>query len=218
MTLKLDLSAADLAALLCSKVCHDVISPVGALNNGLELLDEGGASDDALDLVRSSARTASARLQFCRLAFGASGSAGAHIDTGDAQKVAEAYFEDERADLVWASRDRRLLPKNKVKLLLNLLLIAAAAIPRGGTLTLTMEGADEDVAFRLHSEGKRVRIPVAFDEMMDGDLPENGVDAHVVQPYYTMLLAREAGMALGVELGETDVTITAAPEAMRAAA
>ena len=218
MTLKFDLSAADLGALLCSKVCHDVISPVGALNNALELLDEPGAAEDALDLVRSSARTASARLQFCRIAFGASGSASAHVDTGDARKVTDAYMADERASVEWASEERRLLPKNKVKLLLNLVLIAAAAIPRGGTVHVSMDGPDEAVAFRLHATGKRVRIPVAFDEMMDGDLPENGVDAHVVQPYYTMLLAREAGMALGVELGETDVTITAAPEAMRAAA
>jgi hypothetical protein len=65
------LTATDLAALLCSRVCHDVISPVGAINNGLELLDEGGADEDAMHLIRTSARNASARLQFARIAFGA---------------------------------------------------------------------------------------------------------------------------------------------------
>ncbi|RUV56051.1 histidine phosphotransferase, partial [Mesorhizobium sp. M5C.F.Ca.IN.020.29.1.1] len=69
-------SAPDLAALLCSRVCHDIISPVGAINNGLELLDEGGADEDAMKLIRQSARNASARLQFARIAFGAAGSAG----------------------------------------------------------------------------------------------------------------------------------------------
>ena len=87
MPLSFDLSAAELAALLCSKVCHDVISPVGALGMSLEMLDDPNAADDALVLVRQSARSASARLQFCRLAFGASGSAGASIDTGDAEQV-----------------------------------------------------------------------------------------------------------------------------------
>lgn len=209
MPLKFDISAADLAALLCSKVCHDVISPVGALNNALELLDEPGSADDALDLVRSSAATASARLQFCRIAYGASGSADAHVDTGDARKVADAYFEGERATIAWASEERRLLPKNKVKLLLNLLLIAAGAIPRGGTVTVSMEGPDDQVAFKLHAEGKRVRIPVAFDTMLDGDEPENGIDANVVQPYYTLFLAHQASMEIAVDLGETDVTFTA---------
>jgi len=73
----LTLAGPDLAALLCSRVCHDIISPVGAINNGLELLDEGGADVEAMDLIRSSALNASVRLKFARLAFGASGSIGA---------------------------------------------------------------------------------------------------------------------------------------------
>ena len=94
------LSAPDLAALLCSRVCHDIISPVGAINNGLELLDEGGADEDAMKLIRQSARNASARLQFARIAFGAAGSAGMMIDTGDAESVAIAFLKNEKPDLV----------------------------------------------------------------------------------------------------------------------
>ena len=122
------LSAPDLAALLCSRVCHDIISPVGAINNGLELLDEGGADEDAMNLIRASARNASARLQFARIAFGAAGSAGMLIDTGDAEAVATAFLKNEKPELVWNGR-RALLPKNKVKLLLNLILIANARDP-----------------------------------------------------------------------------------------
>jgi len=79
------LGALDLAALLCSRVCHDLISPVGAIVNGLEVLDEDKDEETrtfALDLIKKSAHVASAKLQFCRLAFGAAGSAGAQIDTG----------------------------------------------------------------------------------------------------------------------------------------
>src|ERR1700712_5356401 len=116
----LTLTGPDLAALLCSRVCHDIISPVGAINNGLELLDEGGADEDAMKLIRASARNASARLQFARIAFGAAGSAGMLIDTGDAEAVATAFLLNEKPELVW-NGPRALLPKNKVKLLLNLI-------------------------------------------------------------------------------------------------
>src|SRR5258708_6385053 len=84
----------ELAALLCSRVCHDLISPVGAIVNGLEVLDDNPKPDDrefALDLIRKSAKTASARLQFCRLAFGAAGSAGAQIDVGDPPTLARGH-------------------------------------------------------------------------------------------------------------------------------
>src|SRR5437660_10737839 len=92
----------ELAALLCSRVCHDLISPVGAIVNGLEVLDDDPKPEDrdfALELIRKSAKTASARLQFCRLAFGAAGSAGAQIDAGDAHTMARGHFEDERPRL-----------------------------------------------------------------------------------------------------------------------
>src|SRR5512138_2893443 len=89
--------ALELAALLCSRVCHDLISPVGAIVNGLEVLDDNPKPEDrdfALELIRKSAKTASARLQFCRLAFGAAGSSGAQIDLGDAQQMAKGQIED----------------------------------------------------------------------------------------------------------------------------
>ena len=128
--------ALELAALLCSRVCHDLISPVGAIVNGLEVLDDNPKPEDrdfALDLIRKSARTASARLQFCRLAFGAAGSSGAQIDLGDAQNMAKGHIEDGKITLSW-NLPRLLLPKNRVKLLLNMLIIAQQTIPRGGTL------------------------------------------------------------------------------------
>ena len=94
----------ELAALLCSRVCHDLISPVGAIVNGLEVLDDNPKPEDrefALELIRKSAKTASARLQFCRLAFGAAGSAGAQIDLGDAQTMARGHIEDAKTSIVF---------------------------------------------------------------------------------------------------------------------
>src|SRR5579864_3633615 len=139
------IGALDLAALLCSRVCHDLISPVGAIVNGLEVLDEDKDEETkvfALDLIKKSAKQASAKLQFCRLAFGAAGSAGAQIDLGDAEKASRGFLEDEKTKLAW-NLTRAFLPKNRVKLLLNMLIIAAQAIHRGGALTVDPVGEGE---------------------------------------------------------------------------
>src|ERR1700734_1621582 len=123
----------DLAALLCSRVCHDLISPVGAIVNGIEVMEEDKNEETktfALDLIKKSARQASAKLQFCRLAFGAAGSAGAQPDLGDAQNLVLGLFADNKTTLNW-HLPRQLLAKNQVKLLLNMVLIALGTISRG---------------------------------------------------------------------------------------
>src|SRR3982751_7002071 len=132
MSATVTLDALDLAALLCSRVCHDLISPTGAIVNGLEVLEEAKDEETkefALDLIKKSIKTASARLQFCRIAFGAAGSAGAQIDLGDAESVARGFLEDDKTKISW-NLPRLLLAKNRVKLLLNLLLLAGQTIPR----------------------------------------------------------------------------------------
>ncbi len=202
------LSATDLAALLCSRVCHDIISPVGAINNGLELLDEGGADEDAMALIRASAVNASARLQFARIAFGAAGSAGMQIDTGDAQSVATAFISNEKPDLEWHGA-RALLPKNQVKLLLNLLLVANSAIPRGGKLRVYLEDLDSAPAFRIAAEGPMLRVPPKFLELHSGNKPEEPIDAHSVQFYYTLLLARETGMTVNIRATAEEIILSA---------
>lgn len=204
-----NLSAPDLAALLCSRVCHDIISPVGAINNGLELLDEGGADEEAMALVRQSARNASARLQFARIAFGAAGSAGMLIDTGDAEAVAIGFLKNEKPELTWTGT-RALLPKNKVKLLLNLILTANAAIPRGGKIAVALHDLETQPRFTLASSGPMLRVPPKFLELHSGNRPEEPIDAHSVQPYYTLLLAREANMTISIRATTDEIVLTAA--------
>ncbi|WP_027578763.1 histidine phosphotransferase family protein [Bradyrhizobium sp. Ai1a-2] len=188
--------ALELAALLCSRVCHDLISPVGAIVNGLEVLDDNPKPEDrdfALDLIRKSAKTASARLQFCRLAFGAAGSSGAQIDLGDAQAMAKGHIEDGKVTLTW-NLPRLLLPKNRVKLLLNMLLIAQQTIPRGGTLTIDPVGEGETMSFRIAAAGLNARVPQNIVDMLGSTTA--AVDAHAVQPYYTRLLAEACGLTV----------------------
>src|SRR6516164_4599032 len=187
----------ELAALLCSRVCHDLISPVGAIVNGLEVLDDNPKPEDrdfALDLIRKSAKTASARLQFCRLAFGAAGSAGAQIDLGDAQAMARGNIEDGKVSITW-NLPRILLPKNRVKLLLNMLVIAQQTIPRGGTLTIDPIGEGETMAFRVTASGLNARLPQNIANLLSSTEPPSA-DAHAVQPYYTRLLAQACGLSV----------------------
>jgi histidine phosphotransferase ChpT len=204
----ISLAALDLAALLCSRVCHDLISPVGAIVNGIEVLDEDKDEETrtfALELIKKSSRQASARLQFCRLAFGAAGSAGAQIDTGDAEKVARGLLEDDKLKIAW-NLPRELKPKNQVKLLLNMLLIGVGAVPRGGTLTV--DSIKDATGFRIVAAGLNARVTPATVDLLAGN-PEHTVDAHGIQPFYTGTLARDCGLTVtAVAEGET-VVVTA---------
>ena len=201
----------DLAALLCSRVCHDLISPVGAVVNGLEVLEDDNDEQTktfALDLIKKSAQQASARLQFCRLEFGAAGSAGAAIDLGDAEGVARGLLEDEKIRITW-NLPRALSPKNRVKLLLNLLVLACQTIPRGGMLTIEPVGNGEMHGFRITSAGLNARIPQAIPALVSGETRLEGIDAHAIQPFYAGLLARNCGLEIALAMEGEHVVITA---------
>jgi len=205
------LEGLDLAALLCSRVCHDLISPIGAIINGLEIMEDGNdeeTSKFAMDLIKKSAQTASAKLQFCRIAFGAAGSAGAQIDTGDAEKVTRGLMENDKTKLQW-NLPRVLLAKNRVKLLLNMLLLAAQAIPRGGQLIVDATGEGESIGFRVTAAGLNARIPAAIPALLAGGSAEHPVDAHAIQPFYTGMLAKNCGLTVAMEGEDGTVVVTA---------
>lgn len=202
----ISIGALDLAALLCSRVCHDLISPVGAIVNGLEVLEEDKDEETktfALDLIKKSAGQASAKLQFCRLAFGAAGSAGAQIELGDAEKAARGLLEDGKTTIVW-NLPRELVPKNRAKLLLNMLMVGGGAIPRGGTLTVDpLEGG-----YRITAAGLNARLTAAVTELLSGS-PAQPVDAHAIQPLYTGILARDCGLTVSAVTEGEAVVVTA---------
>jgi len=205
------LAALDLAALLCSRVCHDLISPVGAIVNGLEVLEEDkdeGTREFALDLIKKSASTASAKLQFCRIAFGAAGSAGAQIDTGDAEKISRGFLEDDKTKLAW-NLPRALWAKNRVKLLLNLLLIAGQTIPRGGQLTVDPIGPGEAMGFKISAAGANAKIQPAAAALLAGETGGEALDAHRIQPFYASLLAKDCGAKTAMAMEGEAVVITA---------
>lgn len=207
------IGALDLAALLCSRVCHDLISPVGAIVNGIEVMEEDKDEETktfALELIKKSAHQASAKLQFCRLAFGAAGSAGAQIDLGDAEKAVRGLIEDGKTTLAW-NLPRLLLAKNRVKLLLNMVLIASGSITRGGTLTVDPvagEGDNVVAGFVVAASGMNAKLNPVTAELLAGT-PAHAVDAHAIQPLYTNILAADCGLALTASGDGGVVTLTA---------
>lgn len=208
-----DIEGLDLAALLCSRVCHDVISPVGAITNGLEVLEDDDDEEmqrHAMELIQKSAAQASSKLQFARLAFGAAGSAGASLDLNDARAVAEGYVAHEKAEMVWVG-PAAVMPKDMVKLLLNMILIAIAAIPRGGKVSVAISGDPETPTFELTSDGANARVPTETAKFLNGRAPEDVLDARAIQPFFTGLVARHCKMTISAEMVGEQFKLQAQP-------
>ena len=200
----------ELAALISSKICHDVIGPVGAIYNGLEILDEDNdaeAKTYALDVIRNVTEQASARLQFCRFAFGAAGSAGALIDLTTAEQISRGFIGQGKHKLHWKGAPGHMT-KDRAKLLLNLVAIAVTALPRGGDITVAIEGALDAPAFRITCAGVSARPPQYLAEFISGQATPQ-LDALTIQAYYTWRLAGTAGMKLAIDKAGADIVMTA---------
>ncbi|WP_417308413.1 histidine phosphotransferase family protein [Devosia sp.] len=220
----IELKATDLAAMLCSRVCHDLINPVGAIGNGLEVLGDPtqtAMAEGAQELIANSAKQARNKLEFARLAYGASSTAGTDFDTRECERVARLLFEIEKSDLDWQV-PLILLPKHKAKLFMNMLLIATMAVPRGGLVTAKIDGAAGEEVFTLVSTSdpekrQKTLMPSGVEELLFGN-PEGGVDARGIQPFYTGILARMTDMELKIGVEDGVFTFSATPKPAEQAA
>jgi len=191
------MNAVDLASLLCSRLCHDLMSPVGALNNGLELMaDEQDEAMRAqcLELLGDSARATANKLKFFRLAFGAGGGFGDLIDANEAKKALEGIFGAERRiELGWMiSQDK--LSKGAMKLLLNLAMIAGDALVRGGRLDVGAESTGDGLEIAIRGEGPRVMLDAGLREMLSKGVPPDGeIEPRAAGAWLAQALAKEAG-------------------------
>lgn len=202
----------ELAALISSKICHDVIGPVGAIYNGLEILDEDNnaeAKTYALDVIRNVTEQASAKLQFCRFAFGAAGSAGAQIDLSTAEQISRGFVGNTKHRLHWKGAPG-YMSKDKVKLLLNMIASAITALPRGGDIEVALHGAFELPTFQITCTGTNARAPQHLGEFINGG-PKPALDAMTIQAYYTWRLSGTANMALAIDKAGESIVLTARP-------
>ncbi len=197
----------EFSAFLVSRVCHDLVGPLGAVVNGLEVMeDERDAAmrADALKIVSSSALQALARLQFLRIAFGAAGSAGAELDVGEIGRLVGGLLEGGKVQLNWQSPHVNW-PKNWAKLLMNAALLGADCLPRGGQLDVIVSDDPAAPSFRIVATSPHARILEEVANAVRGE--ETHLDARGIQPYLTHKLSRDlnAGLTLTAREGAVEL-------------
>jgi len=211
MNSKYYLSDLELASLLASRVCHDVIGPVGAIVNGLEVLGEENDEEMreiAMELVRKSAESASAKLKFSRLAFGASGSAGMEIDLSEAGEILVEFATSPRVSVEWAC-PHQTRPKDQVKLLMNMVLIGISTIPRGGVIKVVATEDREHPHYEVRCTGRGAKFPEKTGALMRSEVETDEIDARDVQVYYTGVVARTVGLELFTQICDEEAVFTA---------
>ena len=190
--------------LLCSHLCHDLASPIGAVNNGIEfLLDVGDdMRDDAMSLIESSARRAAASVMFYRMAYGTAGIAEIG-DLAQARKLTDDLLVGDKLSLEWPDAERNpALQPGCGRMLLNLAVAAAEAMPRGGVLTLEVDETDGNMRLTAIARGDRVQIHDVRRSVFFGDVAVEDLEARNVHSYFTIRLAESLGGR--VEVTEND--------------
>ncbi len=201
----------EFSALMVSRVCHDLVGPLGAVVNGLEVLeDERDAAmrEDALKLVASSANQALARIQFMRIAFGAAGSAGAELDLGEIGRLVTGLLEGGKTTLDWQV-PKAYWPKDWAKLLMNATLVGADCLPRGGAVTVTASADGAAPSFKVRAAGAYARVSEEVEKALRGEQLSGPVDARGIQPFLTHRLSRSVNAGLTLTFSEALVELTA---------
>jgi histidine phosphotransferase ChpT len=203
--------AAQIAAFLAARMCHDFISPVSAIVSGLDLLEDPDAQDmreDAMGLIAASGRKLAEMLSFTRVAFGAA-AAGEVFDPRDLEKLAQGVFAHLRADLDWAVEADQF-DKASARAVLNIAQMAGAALPLGGRAKLKAARDGASTVIVAESVGTKARLRPEVAAGLRGEpLPEGALHGHWVQAYYVHLFVTEAGGKIFAEAGEEKVTFAA---------
>jgi histidine phosphotransferase ChpT len=203
-------SAEDLAARLASKLCHDFISPAGAIVSGLDLLDDPTAKDmrdEAMDLIAASARKLVDQLAFARVAFG-SASGVAMFDCAELARLTQGVYGHVRADIEWSTATPQL-PKAAAQALVNLAQLAAGALPLGGVArAATAQGPDGHVV-SVVATGPKARLHAEVADGLSGAPLGDGLGGRWVQAYYVHAIVAAAGGRVAAEADGETVTFRA---------
>lgn len=203
-------SAANLAAMLCGRLCHDLISPASAIVSGLDLLDDPTAADmrdDAMNLIEASARKLVAHLAFTRIAFGAS-SAAETFDPRELHRLTEGVFQHIKPSLDWAV-EAPGLNKPAARALMNLAQIGGAALPTGGVARVTASVMGREMVMAVEATGPKVRLRTEVLSGLKGEALVEGLSGPWVQAFYLHTLLAEAGGKIETQIGVDHATFRA---------
>jgi len=215
MTVKPVLADIQLTAFMASRICHDLVGPIGAINNGLELLEEETDEETrayAQEVILSSAQAAWTRLEFARLAFGASSGIGQAIDIGQAERIARGYVEEGRHRLHWHAPGDIQLEKTHARLLMIMIAISLPSVPMGGDVEVDVSDDEGTPMLSVRCSGRNARIPDGVPGILAGDALDD-LDPRTILPYYAARLADELGMAIEVAAEDEEIVFTAAQAA-----
>jgi histidine phosphotransferase ChpT len=196
-----------MAELLCARLCHDIVGPVGAINNGIELLEEagGGLDPESFELTKSSAEVAARRLKFLRVAFGVARDD--RFPGAEAREIAKGWFAEGRARLEWPEPPAEAaasVPVERLRLAFNLLLLARDSLPRGGVVRVESGPEDGSESLVVAALGERARLSKPVGEILRGRIAVTDLNARLVQAFFATQLAVELGSGIepGVEEGQ----------------
>ena len=200
-----------LAALVASRVCHDMAEPMNALIQGLEMLKDSDAAaknGDAIALMEHGVAKAWAKLEFFRFAFAGGGAAGGDGEgrLEEARAVAEKLYGSLKAALEWRA-PAVAMPRATLKVFMNALFIANECLPKGGVVTVDAARESDVVELRIGCTGQRAGMRPATWAALQGELPEDGYPGPVAQPLLTGILARQTGVEILTRQGEGTVDI-----------
>ena len=197
-----------LAAQLAARMCHDFISPAGAIVSGLDLLEDPSAQDmrdEALSLIAASARKLVALLQFDRVAFGGSAAAES-FDPRELERLTREVFAHGRSSLEW-SVGPQSLPKPAARVVLNLAQIGAGALPIGGVAAITVVEAGSELVATLRAAGARARLRPEVVDGLSGKPLGDGLGGHWVQAFFLRSLVDAEGGSLEIATAEEEVVV-----------
>ena len=185
-----NLLATDLASLISSRICHDLISPIGALNTAIEVLDDTESKEmheDALKLIKLAASEASAKLSYLRIALGTNSTSKGVMNLDELKLITENMFNTEKFSFNWDVSEIKL-EKSIARILLNILMLAIQSIPRGGKVTIKIEEKSDKLKLVTSANGIKSRLDKQTEDAFKGILPSEEIDGRVIQSFFTGIL------------------------------
>ncbi len=200
-----------LAAFIASRICHDLISPVASVNSALELMEDPGDADlkaQAEQLLHNGAEAAAARIQLLRYAFGSAGLSDTAADRHDVRSIIEGFMNSHKPSIEW-DIDTDHFSCGHARVLMNLVIMATAAIPRGGVVTLSVHNEEAGLSVTAAAKGPRARLAEFAEAALAGNTPEEGWSARTIQPLFAKMVADDLGGIISAEVGDEEITFIA---------
>ena len=200
-----------LAAYIASRICHDLISPVGSINSALELLDDPGDAEmkvQAEQLLLNGAQSAAAQIQLLRYAFGSAGLSNSTADHHEVRRIVEDYMKAHKPSVEWDIETPHF-SYGHARVLMNLVSLATSSIPRGGVVSLKASNEGTGLTITATAKGPRARLSEFAAATFEGREPEEGWSARTIQPLFLRMVVEDLGGRVVSVQSEEDVTYTA---------